>query len=116
MTDALAQLRHAAEILPAGTTLTLTREALLEALNDVTTGTDLTVPAVAEHFSRSRSCIRSWLECGLLRGYKLRGREWRISRLAIADFEERERRGESRRQTSHGGAADLSAWRKARSA
>ena len=117
MMDAVSRLRRVAENLPPGASVTVPREWLLEALESHGNGSaDLTVAQLAEQLGRSKSCVRSWLENRLLRGYKLRGREWRIPAAALAEFQERERRGETRCQTSRGGTADLSAWKNARTA
>jgi excisionase family DNA binding protein len=69
---------------------------------------DLTVHEVAEHFRRAPSTIRGWLFRGDLRGYKLNGRDWRVPRLALAEYEQRQR--EPRRDASED--VDLSSWRR----
>ena len=112
-------LRIAAEHLPPGASITVSREALLEALNgrrNASQAADFTVAQVAKQFGRSKSCIRSWLEQQLLRGYRLRGREWRVPPAAIREFEDAERNGRHRKRASRNRAAELGAWRKASSA
>lgn len=112
----LADLRRALELLPEGSALTLPREVLLEALGEVggtTDAGDLTVAQVAERFGRCESTVRSWLTAGLLRGYRLRGREWRIPAAALAEFEQAERAGRGA-EAGAGGSADLGAWRRTR--
>lgn len=47
---------------------------------------NLTVEEVAEELGRRPSTIRGYLGSGDLRGYKLRGREWRIPRGAVREF------------------------------
>lgn len=112
-TDAatLERLRKVAELLPVGTSITLTRETLLEALKaaaDVTTvPIDTTAAELAARFQRSTSTIRGWLEAGRFPGaYKLRGRDWRVPAEAIDAFREQERRRHASPDL------DLSGWRK----
>jgi excisionase family DNA binding protein len=69
---------------------------------------DLTVYEVAEHFRRAPSTIRGWLYQGNLRGYKLNGRDWRVPRSAIAEFEQRQREPEVEPFED----VDLSSWRR----
>jgi len=107
----LERLRKIAELRPAGASITVTREALLEALDgatDVSTPPDdITVAELATRFQRSPSTIRGWLEGGLFPGaYKLRGREWRVPAAAIDTFRDLER-GQSSRPS-----VDLGGWRK----
>lgn len=114
----LADLRRAVELLPPGSAVSLPREVLLEALGEVGTTTesgDFTVAQVAQRFGRCESTVRSWLTAGLLRGYRLRGREWRIPAAAIVEFEQSEREGQ-RAEPDAGGAVDLGAWRKTKEA
>jgi hypothetical protein len=107
----LERLRQAAELLPAGAAVTLSREALLDALGTVPTpGTaeptaDLTVAELAARFHRAPSTLRGWLETGRFEGaYKLNGRDWRIPSASVAGFLAQQRRGRDK--------ADLGAWRK----
>lgn len=51
---------------------------------------DLNVADVADHFKRSVSTVRGWLGRRELRGYKLNGRDWRVPRSAIREYEERQ--------------------------
>lgn len=111
MNDVLASLRSIVDGLPEGGSATLPRHFLEELLATAsTTGADLTVAQVAEHFGRSRSTVRSWLEAGVLRGYRLRGREWRVPTAAVAEFREAERQGGVR--PNRRGVVDLGAWRR----
>ena len=103
-------LLQALQTLPDEASLTLTVRDLKAAL-DGPSGADLTVPELAKRFGRAASTIRSWLESGALRGYKLRGREWRVSAAAIAEFQVVEREGRPRKPTSQRGVTRLDAWR-----
>ena len=112
----LEQLRQAAELLPAGASVTLTREALLAALGGVEpvvlqTSADLTVVQVSERFHRSPSTVRGWLEAGRFPGaYKLNRRDWRVPTAAVDAFEARQREPAA----SRGPGPDLGAWRRHR--
>lgn len=84
-----------------------------ERANDKPLG-DLSVEDAGAILDRAPSTIRGWLANGELRGYKRRGREWRIPRSAIVEFQEQERRGETSslaRQSGGQGKPDLSSWR-----
>jgi excisionase family DNA binding protein len=77
---------------------------------------DLTADQVAEELGRSVGTIRDWLLRGELRGYKLRGREWRVTRAAVREFLDSEReqgngRSTGRRQQER---TDLGRWRSVR--
>lgn len=108
--NARDRLHQMAELMPPGSSVSITREDLLEALAG-SGAADLTVGQVAARFGRALSTVRSWLEQGLLRGYRLRGREWRIPLAAVAEFEQREREGRPRKPTSQRGVTRLDAWR-----
>jgi helix-turn-helix protein len=85
----LERLREAAALLPAGTSLTVTREALLEALGGVDrpVGPDLTVAELSERFHRAPSTIRAWCEAGRFPdAYRLNGRDWRVPPAALEAF------------------------------
>lgn len=119
MATALQRLREAAELLPAGSSLLLSKEALLGALDAVPgppddspeAGADLTIEQVARRFGRSKSTIRGWITTGKLTGaYKLQGREWRLPPKALAEFEEVERHGRPQGGPS-GRGETLSDWR-----
>jgi excisionase family DNA binding protein len=110
---ALDDLRHAAELLPAGASVTLTRETLLAVIGtgrDETTQVlrdELTVTDLAAQFQRSASTVRGWIEAGRFLGaYKLRGRDWRVPLAAVDAFRAHERGRRS--QQTH----DLGAWRR----
>jgi len=115
---ALERLRQAAELLPAGTSVTLPRETLLEALGGAvapaeTPSGDLTVAQLAERFQRSPSTVRGWLEAGRFdNAYKLSGRDWRVPVADVEAFvldQRTARQGDTQ-------AADLGAWREHRKA
>jgi len=92
------------------------RETLLEILEAPNPARrDMTVTEAAAHFGRSPSTVRSWLTQGLLRGYRLRGKAWRVPVAAIGEFEAREREG-TRPDTRSREPADLGAWRREASA
>jgi hypothetical protein len=110
---ALDDLRHAAELLPVGASITLTREALLAAIGagreepTQVVRNELTVTDLAAQFQRSPSTVRGWIEAGRFPGaYKLRGRDWRVSLAAVDVFRAQERGRPS--QQAH----DLGAWRR----
>jgi len=92
-------LALALRALPPGSLVALPLEALLEALGagagEVPSAAeplvDLTVPQVAKLFGRAPSTVRQWLESGQLEGYKLWGREWRVSGAALTAFQEQSR-------------------------
>ena len=93
MSDASTQLKALAESLPEGGSAILPKATLME-WAAVTEGrekrADLGIAEVAERFQRSPSTIRGWLQSGVLRGYRLRGRGRRVPPASIAEFEERD--------------------------
>jgi hypothetical protein len=114
--NAADRLRELAERLPPGSSLTLTREGLLElaAVKEGDTGeaaaqAEFTVATLAARFHRSASTVREWCEHGRFEGaYKLNGRDWRIPVPALGAFLA-EQRGER-------AVAQLGAWRAVRGA
>ena len=66
---------------------------------------DLTVEETAQELSRAPSTVRAWLIAGELRGYKVHGREWRVSAAAIREFFENQRNGPGRLVTKTNGKA-----------
>ena len=126
MATALQRLREAAELLPEGASVLLSKEALLGALDAVpsptdsspeVSGADLTVKQLAHRYSRSRSTIRGWIVNGLLpKAYRLRGREWRVPPAALLAFEEAERRGRPQGGPAGRKGERLSDWRAVRTA
>jgi hypothetical protein len=110
-----AELRHLAEQLPSGASLTLDRATLLEVTAGVVDGTTYTVAQVAERLHRSPSTVRGWIKAGLFPGAvhlpasgkmmtftkgKLAGKQrakvgaWRISQMALDAFTGRPARQE----------------------
>lgn len=73
---------------------------------------DLTVGEVADELGRAPSTIRGWLGAGELRGYRFRGREWRVPPASLAEFVATER-GEEPRVRRPTQTMDLGAWRQA---
>jgi excisionase family DNA binding protein len=75
---------------------------------------DLTVEDFAELMGKAASTVRMWLNQGMVpEAYKLRGKQWRIPRHALAAFQDRERTRESGntvplRRTPR---VDLGGWR-----
>jgi len=108
------RLRDLAERLPAGSSLTLTRDGLLNlAASDggqadqAAVPPDFTVVELAARFHRSASTVRDWCEHGRFEGaYKLNGRDWRTPHAAVDVFLAQQR-GQSH-------VALLDAWRAVR--
>lgn len=78
---------------------------------------DLTVPEVARLVGRHPATVRAWVRTGVLAAYQMRGREYRVTRAALTDFFERERRGagpSAPPSASPTSPADLGAWRSVR--
>lgn len=66
-------------------------EGVWEIPVEPTVEVDLTCADVAEMLGRDTSIVRTWCRAGLLPGaYRLRGREWRIPRQALTDFQRNE--------------------------
>lgn len=110
------RLRSLAEALPEQGFVTLSRDALFEMIDDrgqvnnaEQYSVDLTVAEVAGMFDRRPQTIRDWIKKGALRGYKLSGREYRITETAVKEFQECERNGKVPRKQFV--EADLGAWR-----
>ncbi len=96
------------ETLPEGGSVVLTRAALDEMLADEPVEytesdrrADYTVAEVAQRFGRAPQTVRDWIKSGKLRGYLFNGREYRVTRHALAEFEESSDREEQ----------SLSLWR-----
>lgn len=117
------RLRTAVEALPARCSLALSRETLLHVLADEAPrdsqtqdsqglAIDLTVVEVARLFGRSPNTIRRWLESGKLPGYKLLGREWRVTRSAIAAFQQEQKENKEIPLGLRRSSKSLSDWRK----
>lgn len=117
MIDLRPHLRALAESLPAGTSIPVPREALLQLLDgsaDVckTSETrDLTVTDLAARFDRKPSAVRAWLERGdFPQAYKLNGREWRVPASSVEAFQMRQRAGKG--STKNVATVGLGDWRK----
>ena len=111
------RLRQLAAALPSeASSVTLTRRdilAMLEGAADAVSsrpGRDMTVEEVAEEVQRSPSTIRRWLIAGELRGYKLQGRDWRVTRPALRDYLARQARPDDE-SPKDSPEVDISAWR-----
>lgn len=113
-------LRALATALPAGASVPVPREWLLELLGPAKASpaaevADSTVDDLARRYSRAASTVRGWIEAGQFPGaYRLRGREWRVPLSGLTAFEDHERqhvREQSAPPTPEG-AAGLVDWLK----
>jgi excisionase family DNA binding protein len=102
------RLRRIVEALPPGAAATLPRDTLAEWIGETEPRplADLTVPEVAAIVGRAPSTVRGWCQDGELRAYRLQGREWRITREALREFQDRQADAEALT-----GDDDLSSWR-----
>jgi excisionase family DNA binding protein len=111
------------DTLPEGGSVVLTRAALDDraALDEMLAhgpvedtegdrGPDYTVAEVAVRFDRSPQTVRDWIKSGKLRGYLFNGREYRVTRHALAEFEEKQRQGRAKPEPV--ATSDLGAWRR----
>jgi Helix-turn-helix domain len=104
MVDRAALLRLA-RALPAGAAVPVPVGWLLELLEDTSTApdpiapveADLTCAEVGLTLHRSPVTIRNLCATGALEGYRLRGREWRVSRAALAAFLQAEQTAHKRK-------------------
>lgn len=121
----LTRLRTLADALPPQGAVTLTRDDLVQLLDEEGGASggasasapdsfaDLTVEQLATRLGRSPSTVRTWLGEGRLSGaYRLRGREWRIPPAALRAFLDREARGEVSASEQRQSQVDLGAWRR----
>jgi excisionase family DNA binding protein len=112
------RLRQRATPLPSDVSaVTLTRADLLALIEDSSeahpaNARDMTVEEVAEETRRAPSTIRGWLIAGELEGYKLNGRDWRITRAALRAYLEDQ--GGADESPPAAGDVDIGAWRKVR--
>src|SRR6266516_2903943 len=108
----LEDLRELAARLPSGSSITLPRDALLEAVGEQIRSqpsAGLTVGEVAARFHRATSTVRAWVEAGrFIDAYKLEGRDWRIPESSVAAFIAAQKRGPAHQP-------DIGAWRNVRS-
>ena len=82
---------------------------------------DLTVEEVAARMHRKPSTVRGWCSAGILRSYKLQGRDWRVTEDALREFVQAQRdaatppgEGHTARPRVRASAADLGSWRRVR--
>jgi excisionase family DNA binding protein len=103
------------QAMPDGASITLSRSTLVEWRDTDTTtgGVDLTVQQVAERMHRSAECVRQWIRSGDLAAYKFRGNEYRVTEIALDEFQ-RQQRGKSIQSTRCEVPSDLGRWRQRR--
>ena len=128
--EELSSLRTIATALPHGTSVPVPKEWVLDLLDAAGPGAlvegseaprqaDYTVPQVAARFGRAPSTVRMWILERHLRAYKNRGREYRITPQALAEFEANQRAtgnhdcGARVRRQILGKPVDLDAYRNA---
>jgi excisionase family DNA binding protein len=70
---------------------------------------DLTVKDVAAAMELSTSTVRGWLSAGLMHGYKLNGRRWRVTRIELREFQRRQAEGKNVESEED---IDIKAWRR----
>ena len=87
------RIRRMIEGMPPGASVTLPVSAMEEWLDDGAPDVepDLTVQEVAELYSRSPQTVRTWICEGRLVAYPFSGREYRITKRALEEFQARER-------------------------
>ena len=75
---------------------------------------DLTVEEVAEETQRAPSTVRGWLIAGDLNGYKLNGRDWRVTRAALRAYLDNQKEGThaGHRTPEVEDGVDIAAWRR----
>jgi hypothetical protein len=77
---------------------------------------DLTCREAGAVLGRAASTVRGWCEAGILTGYRMRSREWRIPAGELERFQQDQRtRGSGERRSgarARGKPVDLAAWRK----
>ncbi len=112
------RLRTLRDSLPQDGSVVLTRSALDEILADESSEDtqggrepDYTAAEIAERFGRSPQTVRDWIKAGKLREYLFNGREYRVTKAALAEFEEKQRQGRDFKPEPRVGA-DLGAWRR----
>lgn len=74
---------------------------------------DLTVADVAKFFGRTPQTVRGWIREGMLVAYKLNGREYRITRAAVEEYQAKARNAKATSPSSTG-TVDLSSWKEER--
>jgi len=90
------RLRRAIDGLPKGGLITLPVDAIEEWLGDgvLDVEPDLTVEEVAQLFGRSPTTVRTWIRDQRLGAYRFGGREYRITRRALEEFQKCQREGQ----------------------
>ena len=85
--------------MPDGGSISLPVDTVRDWLNDNGSGLDqdLTVEEVGKFFHRSPITIRTWIRAGRLEAYHFRGKEYRITRAALEDFQDQQRNGRQSR-------------------
>jgi excisionase family DNA binding protein len=103
------RLRRIIEPLPPGSSVTLPREALAAMIGEAEPRplADYRVVDVAGALNRAPSTVRGWCQTGELRAYRFQGKEWRITREALREFQDRQASGVDQ----DGGDDDLASWR-----
>jgi excisionase family DNA binding protein len=118
------RLRTLADALPDGAAVTLPVSLIWAWLihsgsaNPHNNEADMTVAEVASLLSRSPQTVRTWIRRGNLDAYKLRGKEYRVTRDALEAFLALQRRHVAPRNAMHsssGQPANLRSWRSVRS-
>ena len=89
---------------------------LLSAVPEAPERADLTVLQVAERFGRAASTVREWIASGRLEAYRLRGREYRVTRGALEAFEKNERQRTNTENGVRASRGSLRDWRSVRPA
>jgi hypothetical protein len=112
-----AALRLVAESHPAGASVPVLREHLLDLLDGTPTTPavegDLTCRGVGAIIGRHDSTVRAMCERGELPGaYRHHGREWRVPAAAVRTYQASQRAGAGRRRHATAKPSDLGAWRK----
>ena len=85
------------EGMPNEASVTLPVTTLREWLDDSGPGgfePDLTVKEVADYFGRGANTVTAWIRAGDLRAYKLHGREYRVTRAAVEEFQRKQSQGQ----------------------
>lgn len=117
------RLRTLADLLPDGAAVTLPvsliRSWLIQSgsADPHNDKADMTVAEVASLLSRSPQTVRTWIRQGDLDAYKLRGREYRVTRGALEAFSGHEQDRAAPRSSMHssgGQPANLGSWRNAK--
>ncbi len=114
----LDDLRELAARLPAGSSVTLPRDALSEAVGEPSRSqpsAGLTVAELATRFHRATSTVRAWVEAGRFKdAYKLEGRDWRIPECSVTAFIAAQERGPTRLSSIPANQPSISDWRNVR--